>query len=99
MRFSTSETLTHTAYPITMASGIFHIIGAPVIDIIVSGRIFCKKKKHNHQPPQGLHHLAAHASSPDPWQYAAQATATSSYHRSVQVSFVLNDHDVHGEGE
>jgi len=33
---------------------------------------------------QGLHHLAAHASSPDPWQYAAQATATSSYHRSVQ---------------
>ena len=34
---------------------------------------------------QGLHHLAAHASSPDPWQYAAQATATSSYHRSVQV--------------
>ena len=37
---------------------------------------------------QGLHHLAAqHASSPDPWQYAAQATATSSYHRSVQVGF------------
>jgi len=33
----------------------------------------------------GLHHLAAHAGgSPDPWQYAAQATATSSYHRSVQ---------------
>jgi len=33
----------------------------------------------------GLHHLAAHATaSPDPWQYAAQATATSSYHRSVQ---------------
>lgn len=38
------------------------------------------------RPPrtQGLHHLAAHASSQDPWQYAAQATATSSYHRSVQ---------------
>ena len=33
---------------------------------------------------QGLHHLAAHASSPDPWPYAAQATASSSYHRSVQ---------------
>ena len=40
---------------------------------------------------QGLHHLAAHASSPDPWQYAAQATATSSYHRSVQVGFYFFD--------
>jgi len=36
----------------------------------------------------GLHHLAAHhhaaSGSPDPWQYAAQATANSPYHRSVQ---------------
>lgn len=31
----------------------------------------------------GLHHLAAHH-HPDPWQYAAQATANSPYHRSVQ---------------
>jgi len=30
---------------------------------------------------QGLHHLAAHAGSPDPWQYPS---ASSSYHRSVQ---------------
>ena len=57
-----------------------------IISITINLKYEKKKKKHN-PPPQGLHHLAAHASSPDPWQYAAQATATSSYHRSVQVGF------------
>ena len=65
-----------------------HLAAQAIIITSITINLQSEKETNKHNSVhQGLHHLAAHASSPDPWQYAAQATATSSYHRSVQVGF------------